>query len=515
MKTTFTTFLLTVITAVVFSQSPGSLDTSFGDNGIVLQDIQEWNDFFYDVSIQDDGKIIAAGRMESEEGSDRGVICRFNPDGTLDNTFGVDGCYRNHISSYDIFTCLYIQNDGRILFAGYSYSEETDVYYMVVGRLLETGELDPTFAGGNGWFAGVMELDKVFDITLDEEDQIICCGERANSIDIRNGAVACYDINGTVVPSFGSGGYTKVPDAYGNSSLNSLDIMQDGSIIAGGYMDGMDDSYLVIKLDNTGVFTPDFGMGAGVNWIPFDNSDDEKCTSVKVQSDGLILTSGYGYNTTYSDFDIYAARMDQNGFLDESFGYSGKNKFDVMSGSDYALSMEIQADDKIIMGGFTDCKGTYDMLLMRLTEDGKLCYDFGVSGSVIEDLGGNDQFQSIVIQEDGKVVAAGFNNQMSSGGQSDFALARYFTGIEVSVPESSELNSSTMVYPNPVSGVVNISCDVVIEDVSLFDLFGNNVFNRPVGEKAVSIDLCDLQQGVYYVRINSEFETFQEKVVVY
>ena len=234
-----------------------------------------------------------------------------------------------------------------------------------------------------------------------------------------------------------------------------------------------------------------------------------------MQSDGLILTSGYGYNTTYSDFDIYAARMDQNGFLDESFGYSGNNKFDVMSGSDYALSMEIQADDKIIMGGFTDCKGTYDMLLMRLTEDGKLCYDFGVSGSVIEDLGGNDQFQSIAMQEDGKVVAAGFNNQMSSGGQSDFVLARYFTGLEVSILESSEMNTSTLVYPNPVSGVVNISCDVVIEVISLFDLFGNTVFNKSVGEKAVSLDLSELQHGIYYVRINSESETFQEKVVVY
>jgi uncharacterized delta-60 repeat protein len=64
----------------------GSVDTSFGDDGYVIQPIGTGTDIAYDVAIQTDGKIVVAGLTNS--GTNDALVARFHADGTLDTTFG-------------------------------------------------------------------------------------------------------------------------------------------------------------------------------------------------------------------------------------------------------------------------------------------------------------------------------------------------------------------------------------------------------------------------------------------
>src|SRR3954468_20784247 len=84
---------------VLFSTA-GDLDSLFGSGGIVTQDFLAGNDFAFASAIQSDGKILVAGRARSNTGTgnDFGVM-RFNPDGSLDASFGVGGIIRTDLGT--------------------------------------------------------------------------------------------------------------------------------------------------------------------------------------------------------------------------------------------------------------------------------------------------------------------------------------------------------------------------------------------------------------------------------
>jgi uncharacterized delta-60 repeat protein len=111
--------------------------------------------------------------------------------------------------------------------------------------------------------------------------------------------------------------------------------------------------------------------------------------------------------------------------LDFTFGNGGKVVTDFTGGFDVANAMLIQADGKIIAAGSvanTNTNGT-DYGLARFKIDGSLDSSFGVNGRVITDIGGlGDTISAIALQPDGKIVAAGFSFTENIF---DFSLARY------------------------------------------------------------------------------------------
>src|SRR5260370_18305093 len=107
-----------------FSQ-PGSLDVSFGPSGKVstnIIDLNKSNDAIQAMAIQADGKIVVAGITSAPNIPNSAIpsmIIRYNPDGTLDNSFDYDGMF----FAYGFkFTSLAIQPDGKIIAAGDRFS---------------------------------------------------------------------------------------------------------------------------------------------------------------------------------------------------------------------------------------------------------------------------------------------------------------------------------------------------------------------------------------------------------
>jgi uncharacterized delta-60 repeat protein len=94
----------------------GDLDPRFGGDGRVTTNLTPGYDSANDVAIQPDGKIVVAGVADG-----RFALVRYNPDGTLDRTFGRAGIVRTVVGqargSAGV-SALAIQSSGKIVAVG-------------------------------------------------------------------------------------------------------------------------------------------------------------------------------------------------------------------------------------------------------------------------------------------------------------------------------------------------------------------------------------------------------------
>jgi len=100
---------------VLFS---GSLDVSFGNEGKVTTAIGTGVDQAEGLALQTDGKIVVSGAVQSGSVIDFALV-RYNPDGSLDNTFGTGGKVTTAFGTSAEVKGMVIQTDGKILVAGY------------------------------------------------------------------------------------------------------------------------------------------------------------------------------------------------------------------------------------------------------------------------------------------------------------------------------------------------------------------------------------------------------------
>jgi uncharacterized delta-60 repeat protein len=122
-----------------------------------------------------------------------------------------------------------------------------------------------------------------------------------------------------------------------------------------------------------------------------------------------------------TQLDFCIARFNSDGTLDTTFGSSGKVIQDISSFYDAGLSLAIQPDGKILLGG--DCSGNDDFCIARFNSDGTLDTSFGSSGRVIQPIGSsNDNGKSLAIQPDGKILLGG---SCLNGINYDFCIARF------------------------------------------------------------------------------------------
>lgn len=85
--------------AVVRFHDNGIPDTSFGTGGKVITDLGKGYEAAYDAILQADGKIVVVGYSSSDTSLSDFAVIRYNPDGTPDNTFGINGTIITEVSA--------------------------------------------------------------------------------------------------------------------------------------------------------------------------------------------------------------------------------------------------------------------------------------------------------------------------------------------------------------------------------------------------------------------------------
>lgn len=119
------------------------------------------------------------------------------------------------------------------------------------------------------------------------------------------------------------------------------------------------------------------------------------------------------------------ARWNADGSIDETgFGTDGKIQVDFDSQYDSLRAVVIQPDGKIVAAGFVGTDDQFDLALLRLDADGTPDPGFGVNGLVTTDFFGfNDAAYDMVVLPDGRIVVAGFRG--IGVDLTEFIVARY------------------------------------------------------------------------------------------
>jgi uncharacterized delta-60 repeat protein len=112
----------------------------------------------------------------------------------------------------------------------------------------------------------------------------------------------------------------------------------------------------------------------------------------------------------YSDYNFALTRYNTDGSLDTAFDTDGKLFVDIASDRDYAISMLQQADDQLVLAGYTNVNpgNKTNFAVVRLDLDGSFDTSFNSTGKLVLSVDSNNNAVAKVIQQtDGKLVLAG------------------------------------------------------------------------------------------------------------
>lgn len=160
--------------------------------------------------------------------------------------------------------------------------------------------------------------------------------------------------------------------------------------------------------------------GTGLRTTDFVGGDDYG-NAVAVQADGRIVVVGFA--TVGTDTDFAVARYNSDGTLDTTFNGTGRVLTDIAGNGDSANSVAIQSDGKILAAGYGNDGSNNNFAVVRYNANGSLDTTFNGTGKVITPFGTNFSIaSSVAVQSDGKIVLAGY---VLNGLDFDFAIARY------------------------------------------------------------------------------------------
>jgi len=160
--------------------------------------------------------------------------------GILDDSFGAPNGYIlqpvSTGSNSDIGYSLAIDKNGKILLGGYCRDTTINKYAFCIARFNPNGSLDTTFGtSGTGYIIQPIGTshDTGYSLKIQPDDNILLggyCDNGSNS----DFCVARFNSNGSLDTSFGTGGYKTISITSGDDYAYSLAILPIGNILLGG-----------------------------------------------------------------------------------------------------------------------------------------------------------------------------------------------------------------------------------------------------------------------------------------
>jgi uncharacterized delta-60 repeat protein len=415
----------------------GDLDPTFDGDGKVITSVAMDGDLVNAIALQPDGKIVAAGYAIFDTIYNFAVT-RYNPDGSLDTSFSGDGIAITYFGSpgggaYDVA----IQSDGKIVAAGYAYAGTDDDFALV--RYNSDGSLDTSFDGDGKVTTDMCPggIDRAHDVVIQPDGKIVVAGYACQGATGDDFALARYNTDGTLDGNFHGGFGTIFTDFFnGTDVINEVALQPDGKIVAVGYATSNNIWDMALARYTSDGYLDSSFSGDGKATENFVNpSSNDSGNSVAIQPDGKIVVGGVATDPGYR---FIVARFNANGSLDTSFdgdGYVIATFAGGGNGSAYGVAL--QADGKIVAtGSWVDYLNIHSFAVARYNLDGSPDSSFGDGGGVVTtfEMAG-DTALTVAIQADGKIVAGGVTGY---GSAADFALARYQSSLHLPPPPTPE-----------------------------------------------------------------------------
>lgn len=257
----------TVRFALARYEPDGSLDTTFGTGGKVATAIGPGTDLANAVALQPDGKIILAGwSRRVARGAPSGfdfALARFNPDGSLDQSFGTAGKVTTAIAGA-WGDALALQPDGKIVLAGAAQTPALQDRFALA-RYNPDGSLDTSFGAGGVVMTAISEHASISSLALQPDGKLVAagaeCGARCyEGVDF---ALARYNPDGSLDTSFGSAGIVTTAIGLRTSGAHAVALQPDGKIVVAGF-GGLPTFFALARYTVNGALDPSFGAGGKV-----------------------------------------------------------------------------------------------------------------------------------------------------------------------------------------------------------------------------------------------------------
>jgi uncharacterized delta-60 repeat protein len=357
-------------------RTDGKLDESFGTGGTVTTSVATNDDEALKVALQPDGKIVAVG-AGGDGSQGYGIVARYDPGGSLDKTFGSSGSVEARRGKNSFLRAVAVQADGKIVVVGTAFDPEQGEFRFVVGRYDAGGTLDRSF-GSAGWASAGVDSSAATDVALQPDGKIVVAGSRVRAVegDYEWGGfvLARYSSNGTLDPTFGSGGRV-VTQVGAGGEADAIVLQPDGKIFVGGTTlaksgESVDSTgkLALVRYEADGSLDPTFGRGGKATSGFGDLSYAE---DVSLLAGGRIAVA---VGNSLGLFEV--ARYLPNGGLDKAFGKGGFARVSFGGQFDVATSVAVQPDGMLIGAGTTynSAKEEQRFALARLIDAQTICH---------------------------------------------------------------------------------------------------------------------------------------------
>jgi uncharacterized delta-60 repeat protein len=526
----------------------GSIDSSFGFQGSATITFGLNNFDIRSIAIQQDGKIVAGGTNQELYHSDTHfALVRFNSNGSVDSSFGKNGvvttAFQNIGDQQEELTKVIIKPDGKILAGGYSFNSFGIglPVSVVMSQYNKDGSYDNSFGKSGIVISSTSKGSTVgFTMALRFDNKIVAGGPHGNS----SFASMQFNTNGSIDSTFGLNGFGDTATSF--SATDEL-LQRDGKIIFVGRMIvSRREVIALLRYNSNGTFDTTFGNYGKVttSMSNFNNS----ATSAHLDSSGKILVSGSVYQTSSPrSADFALLRYNPNGTLDSTFGKGGIILTDFSGNEDVSFSSAIQTDGKIVLAGISrdSAKSStyaalarYSMIVMPL----KL-----LSFTAIKE-GKNNVLQWQTAQE---INLDRFEIERSSNGRDYSSIGKVNSGLsnytftdntalsgvnyyrikmidkdgkfEYSLVRTL-INSGSFyvsIYPLPAKGRLNMQIEssktgkatILVTDISGKTLITNSV-TLAAGVNNTFIGVQSLSKGAYFLKIITSETTETRKIIV-
>ena len=414
--------VLWLVVSSLAAAFPGAPDATFGSGfGTVITPIGSGTDVAYSLALQPDGMIVVAGACSNGTDYDF-CLARYLANGALDTNFNGIGKVITAIGNgNDGAYSIALRPDGKIVVAGSCLNGNT--YDFCLARYLASGTLDLNFNGTGKVITAIGSGNAAaYSVALQPDGKIVVAGRCSNGTNT-DFCLARYLASGALDMSLNSTGTVITTIGSGSDVARGVALQPDGKIVVAGYCsNGTTYDFCLARYLASGTLDVSFN-GSGTVITPIGVGDDY-AISLALQPDGKIIVAGVCSNGANSDFCL--ARYLANGTFDTSFNSTGKVITPIGSSDDYGYSVALQPDGKIVVAGYCVSGANLDFCLARYLANGTLDTSFGSTGKVITAIGSStDVANSAALQPDGKIVVAGY---CSNGTNDDFCLARYDGG---------------------------------------------------------------------------------------
>ncbi len=248
-------------------------------------------------------------------------------------------------------------------------------------RLLPDGTLDTSF-GDDGTVEVMAGI--VMSIAQQSDGKILFASQSTTG----SLSIVRFNIDGTLDSSFANGGSAVLPMAH---EIFGLAIQPDGkSVVVGSVLLGCCLNILVTRFSSDGALDTSFG-GDGIITTGYTAEDQPLVPSalgwhavasdIAIQADGKLIVSGYAF---YDGYSARLLRYNSDGSLDSSFDSDG---IAWLSSMYRGQSVALQTDGRIVAAGTSriwSSPSFDDYSLMRFNKDGSPDTTFGQEGVVIQ-----------------------------------------------------------------------------------------------------------------------------------